>query len=635
MAVSVAGAAVGALDKVVSSMSGGGERRPGQRQMCEAVAVALDEDRHLVVSAGTGTGKSMAYLAPIAASGKKAVVATATKALQDQLVNKDLPQLAQALGKPLRFAVLKGRSNYICLKKLGDLSSAASSEQGRLIEARSAEEAGRIREEVARLADWAAETPDGDRAGLDFEPSPRAWEGVSVSGRECPGANNCPSGAECFAERARNTAADVDVLVVNTHLYCLHVFTDADILPAHDAVVLDEAHTVEDIAAGAAGVSLTGGRFAAAARAVRAAVPNSRTAGEVDGAGTMLRAALRSHRDTLLSPVPDELVDLAVLCRGRLDAADAELRDAPGDETRQRMARRTIAALAEDLARASDLETEDAVWVEGTDRNPAWRTAPIDVSTLLHERLWKHTPAVLTSATVPTNLVDTLGVPDDQCDELDVGSPFDYRTSGLLYCAKSLPNPNRPGRDRGAHQQIARMATAAGGRTLALFTSYDAMDRAAEAVREMTGLVIYTQRDLPKQELMRRFAEQEESCLFATMGMWQGMDVPGRSLSLVVVDRIPFPRPDEPLMSARRQRCGSGAFHQIDVPRAATMLAQGIGRLIRSADDRGVVAVLDSRLATAGYRQGLLRGLPPFRRTIDIAEVEAFLAGIRHSAESS
>ena len=231
MAVSVAGAAVEALDKVVSSMSGGGERRPGQRQMCEAVAAALDEDRHLVVSAGTGTGKSMAYLAPIVASGKKAVVATATKALQDQLVNKDLPQLAQALGKPLRFAVLKGRSNYICLKKLADLVSAASSEQGRLIEARSAEEAGRIREEVARLADWAAETPDGDRAGLDFEPSPRAWEGVSVSGRECPGANNCPSGAECFAERARNAAADVDVLVVNTHLYCLHVFTDAEILP--------------------------------------------------------------------------------------------------------------------------------------------------------------------------------------------------------------------------------------------------------------------------------------------------------------------------------------------------------------------------------------------------------------------
>ena len=615
-------------------MSGGGERRAGQQEMCRAVAGALDEDRHLVVAAGTGTGKSMAYLAPLAVSGKKAVVATATKALQDQLVNKDLPQLAQALAIPLEYAVLKGRSNYICRKKLADLAAAAGREQGQLIAADSALEAGRVREETELLAAWADETPDGDRAGLAFEPSGRAWEAVSVSGRECPGAANCPSGSECFAEQARNKAADVDVVVVNHHLYCLHVFTDAEILPGHDAVVFDEAHTLEDIAAGAAGVSVTGGRFEAAARAVRAAVPNSRTADDVDAAGKSLRSAIRPYRDKRLSPVPDELADLAVLCRGRLDAANAEVREASGDDTRRAMARRSLAALAEDLARASDSETEDAVWVEGTDRNPAWRTAPIDVSPLLHERLWQHTPAVLTSATVPTNLVDTLGVPDDQCDELDVGSPFDYRSSGLLYCAKSLPNPNRPGRDRGAHQQIARMVTAAGGRTLALFTSYDAMNRAAEAVRELTDLRIYTQLDLPKQELVRRFSTEEESCLFATMGMWQGLDVPGRSLSLVVVDRIPFPRPDEPLMSARRERCGSGAFHLIDVPRAATMLAQGIGRLIRSADDRGVVAVLDSRLATAGYRQGLLRGLPPFRRTINLAEVEAFLTDIRQAAEA-
>ena len=602
--------------------------------MCEAVASALDRDRHLVVAAGTGTGKSMAYLAPVVASGKKAVVATATKALQDQLVNKDLPQLAQALGIPLDYAVLKGRSTYICRKKLADLAAAAGSEQGQLIAANSALEAGRIREEIEQLAVWADQTPDGDEAGLDFKPSARAWEAVSVSGRECPGAANCPSGSDCFAERARNKAADVDVLVVNTHLYCLHVFTDAEILPAHDAVVFDEAQTVEDIAAAAAGVSLTGGRFEAAARTVRAAVPRSRTADPLDAAGRSVRSALRPYRDQRLSPVPDELVDLAVLCRGRLDAANAEVRDASGDDTRRAMARRSLAALAEDLAQASDAETEDAVWVEGPERNPAWRTAPIDVSAPLQERLWTHTPAVLTSATIPANLVDTLGVPEDQCDALDVGSPFDYRSSGLLYCAKSLPNPNKPGRDKGAHREIARMVTAAGGRTLALFTSYDAMNRAAEAVRGMTDLCIYTQLDFPKQELVRRFAIEEDSCLFATIGLWQGLDVPGRSLSLVIVDRIPFPRPDEPLMSARRERCGPGAFHQIDVPRAATMLAQGIGRLIRSANDRGVVAVLDSRLATARYRQDLLRSLPPFRRTIDLAEVEAFLADIRRSAEA-
>ncbi len=602
--------------------------------MCEAVAGALDENRHLVVEAGTGTGKSMAYLVPLVVSGKKAVVTTATKALQDQLVNKDLPQLSEALDTPVEYAVLKGRSNYICRKKLADLASAASSEQGQLIAADSAVEADRIRGEIARLAAWADETSDGDRAGLDFEPSLRAWEAVSVTGRECPGAQNCPAGAECFAERARNTAADVDVVVVNHHLYCLHVFTDAEILPPHDAVVFDEAHTLEDIAAGAAGVSLTAGRFTSAARTVRAMVGNSRTAAEVEGAGEMLRDALGPHRDRLLAPLPDDLIDIAAVCRGRLLAADAEVRDASGDETRRRMARRSLAAIVEDLNQASDPETENAVWVDGTDRNPAWRTAPVDVGSMLESRLWAHTPAVLTSATIPINLAEVLGIPGEVCEELDVGSPFDFRSSGLLYCAKSLPNPNASGRDRYAHAEIARLAVAAGGRTLALFTSYAAMDRAADAVREATGLRIYTQRDLPKPELLRRFADEESSCLFATMGMWQGVDVPGRSLSLLVVDRIPFARPDDPLLSARRERHGPEAFRRVDVPRAAAILAQGIGRLIRSAEDRGVVAVLDSRLATAdSYRHDLLKNLPPFKRTVDIQEVEAFLTAIRRSAE--
>ena len=616
-------------------MPGGGESRTGQYEMCEAVASALDQDRHLVVAAGTGTGKSMAYLAPLVSSGKKAVVATATKALQDQLVDKDLPLLAEALGKPLKYAVLKGRSNYVCRKKLADLAAVADGGQQQLIAADSALEAGRIREEIGQLAAWADETADGDRAGLDFEPSVRAWEMVSVSGRECPGAANCPSGSECFAEQAGNRAAEADVLVVNHHLYCLHVFTDAEILPSHDAVVFDEAHTLEDIAAGAAGVSITGGRFRYAARAVRAVVAGSATADRVEAAGRILRDALDPYRDTLLTSLPDDLIEAAALCRGRLGAASAEVREAEGDETRQRMARRLLDALTEDLARASDPHNEDAVWVEGSKGNPAWRTAPVDVGPGLGERLWAHTPAVLTSATVPINLADRLGLPDEGHDSLDVGSPFDYRSRGLLYCAKHLPGPKDPRWAQGVQQEISRMAVAAGGRTLALFTSYGAMRGAAEAVRETTGLRIYCQGALPNRELIGRFAAEEESCLFATMTMWQGVDVPGRSLSLVVVDRIPFPRPDEPLMVARRKRLGSRAFREIDVPRAATLLAQGAGRLIRSAQDRGVVAVLDSRLATAGYRQHLLRGLPPFRRTIDLAEVEAFLSDIRHSAEAA
>jgi len=634
VAVDVPQEAVEALRGVVSAMPGGGESRPGQFEMCEAVASALDRDRHLVVAAGTGTGKSMAYLAPLAAGGRKAVVATATKALQDQLVDKDLPLLAEALGLPLKFGVLKGRSNYVCRKKLADLAAAAGSGQQQLIAADSAAEAGRIREEISRLATWADATADGDRAGLDFEPSMRAWEAVSVSGRECPGAANCPSGPECFAEQARDRAAEADVLVVNHALYCLHVFTEAEILPPHDAVVLDEAHTIEDIAAGAAGVSITGGRFRHAARAVRAVVGRSAAADRVESAGDILRDALDPHRDTLLTSLPDDLVETVALCRGRLGAAGAEVREAEGDETRRRMARRLLDALAGDLARASDPDSEDAVWVEGSTRNPVWRTAPVDVGAMLEERLWTRTPAVLTSATVPVNLAGRLGLTDDVHDSLDVGSPFDYRSLGLLYCAKHLPGPRAPGWAQAAQQEIARMAVAAGGRTLALFTSYGAMRGAVEAVREATGLRIYCQGDLPNRELIGRFAAEEESCLFATMTMWQGVDVPGRSLSLVVVDRIPFPRPDEPLMVARRRRLGPRWFGEIDVPRAATLLAQGAGRLIRSAQDRGVVAVLDARRATARYRQDLLRGLPPLRRTIDLAEVEEFLSDIRHSAEA-
>ena len=364
-------------------------------------------------------------------------------------------------------------------------------------------------------------------------------------------------------------------------------------------------------------------------------MPNSETAASVDAAGNILRDALDTYRDKLLTSLPDDLIETAALCRGRLDAAGAEVREADGDETRRRMARRLLDALTEDLARASDPNNEDAVWVDGSGSNPAWRTAPVDVGPMLEERLWADTPAVLTSATVPMNLVDRLGLPGDHYDNLDVGSPFDYRNRGLLYCAKHLPSPKDSGWAQAVQEEIARMVAAAGGRTLALFTSYSAMRGAAEAVREMTGPRIYCQGDLPTPELISRFAVEEESCLFATMTMWQGVDVPGRSLSLVVVDRIPFSRPDEPLMVARRNRLGPRAFRQIDIPRAATLLAQGAGRLIRSAEDRGVVAVLDSRLNTAPYRWDLVNSLPPFHRTGDIAEVEAFLTDIRRSAEAA
>ena len=615
-----------ALEAAVSSLDGGGERRPGQRVMGQAVAEAMESGRHLVVAAGTGTGKSLAYLVPLVLSDGPSVVATATKTLQDQLMHKDLPQLAEALGRPVRFAVLKGRSNYLCLQRLeehlGDEQLSLGIADG-------------PRAEIKRLAAWAGQTDTGDRAELDFEPSPAAWDALSVSGRECPGAQRCPSGEDCFAEKARHRAEAADIVVVNTHLYCLHLFSEAALLPEHDTVVIDEAHGLEDIVSDTAGLSLTGGRFDDLARSVRAVVAESAAGGDLEDAGVLLREALLPFRDKPLPvPLPDELQRVAVVARGRVEQAIAELRgvpdNAPGDVGPRKL-RATLAAgaLAEDLARAVEATPGEVAWVSGTESAPAWRIAPIQLGDLLTEKLWNHTTAVLTSATIPMNLGEVLGLNADEHEAMDVGSPFDYEANGLLYCAKHLPDPRRPGYESALLEELAALIEAAGGRTLALFTSYRAMDAAAEVLREQLDHKIYTQRDLPKPELLRRFAAETESCLFATMSMWQGVDVPGESLSLVVIDRLPFPRPDDPLLEARRERYGSEAFRLVDLPRAATRLAQGAGRLIRRGDDRGVVAVLDSRMAKAGYRWTLVEALPPFPRTADRHRAETLLRSIR------
>jgi ATP-dependent DNA helicase DinG len=264
-------------------------------------------------------------------------------------------------------------------------------------------------------------------------------------------------------------------------------------------------------------------------------------------------------------------------------------------------------------------------WVEGPTHAPVLKVSPIDVGGELSEKLWPDHTAILTSATIPASLAVRVGIPADDHDELDAGSPFDFGTQAMLYCATHLPDPrNESYRDK-LHDELAFLIDAAGGRTLALFTSWSAMQRAVEELRERVEVPILAQGDLPKPKLVAEFERDEAACLFATMGYWQGVDVPGRTLSLVTIDRLPFPRPDEPLLVARRERAGQAAFRLIDLPRAATLLAQGAGRLIRSASDHGVVAVLDSRLATANYRWDLINALPPMKRTKDREEVAAFL----------
>ncbi len=691
-----------ALEAATRSLPGGGEHRAGQAEMARSVARAIESGRHLVVQAGTGTGKSLAYLVPAVISGKHVVVATATKALQDQLAKKDLPALARALDRPITFAVLKGRSNYLCLQRAGevdgrgvqqDLDGALSGDAGELDSGSRTVggeprddtgnrpgpvDTGRLVAQVRLLLEWAAKTATGDRADLPFEPHPRAWAMVSVGPRECPGAHRCPEGGRCFAERARAAAAEAEIVVVNTHLYGAHLASGGQVLPAHDAVVFDEAHELEEIMTASLGVDVAPGRFSALHATARPLLdPDSAPSAELGEIADTLRSLLADRvgrrvlgvapaggppgaapqspsassgsRPPAAEPAgreraffalpapaatgganPDvELASLLELATTRVERLRTLLRAGIDGAPRDEAARRTRALIAADRL-AGDIERLAApgdgavAWVDGTARHPVLRLSPVDVGPVLAGPLWGALPAVLTSATIPPGLPERLGMVGD-VDVVDVGSPFDYRSHALLYVARHLPDRRNPASEAALVDELEALIQAAGGRTLALFTSRRATEAAACALRPRLDVTVLTQGDLPKGRLLEAFAAEETSCLFATLGFWQGVDVPGRSLSLVTLDRLPFGRPDTPLLDARRERAGEEAFALVDLPRAAALLAQGVGRLIRSANDYGVVAVLDPRLATAGYRRVLLDGLPPMRRTVVRSEAATFL----------
>ncbi|MHB8680511.1 MAG: ATP-dependent DNA helicase [Acidimicrobiales bacterium] len=675
------------LAAIAATLPGGGEDRPGQLAMAEAVARAVAAKRHLVVQAGTGTGKSLAYLLPVVASGRKTVVATATKALQDQLAGKDLPQLAAALGaeRPFRFAVLKGRANYLCRQRLAEMAVPGpgtllppgaipvAEPDPVLFDELEPETAGiedragpaaeepapsALGDQVRRLVSWSERTVTGDRAELDFEPNPRAWAAVSVTSRECPGAFRCPSGPDCFAEHARARAGAADVVVVNTHLYATHVASQGAVLPEHEVLVLDEVHAVEDVMTSGLGVELTPGRLRAAAVAARPLLgPDER--GLADGvadAGDRLERALSAlsgrrvfglptdaeGNDELARPAAEaELTAVLELASGRVAALLGAIRRSGSDEadaeggTRRARAALGASHLVDDLHALLEVDDDQAAWVESSGpsgRTLTLRAAPVEIGPVLSAQLWPEVTAVLTSATVPPLVVRSLGLPTTDTDELDVGSPFPYAEHALLYCAADLPDRRSAGADEAVHAELRLLIEAAGGRTLALFTSWRAMRGAVEALRPVLAFPVLAQNDLPKPALVEAFAAEEAACLFATMSFWQGVDVPGPTLSLVAIDRIPFPRPDDPLLEARRGRAGASAFQVVDVPRAATLLAQGAGRLIRSTGDRGVVAVLDRRLATAGYGRTLVAALPPMRRTRRREEAIAFLEEIAAGA---
>ena len=618
--------AIEALRKVVSSFDGA-EERQGQIDMSHAIAESLASGRSIIVQAGTGTGKSLGYLVPAILAGKRTVVATATKALQDQLARHDLPLLQQHLDVDFSWAVVKGRSNYVCAQRLAEHAD----KQGVL----EFEEMGdRLKEEIARIREWAARTTTGDFEEFDQLPSARAREALSVGSEQCPGRNKCPNGSNCFAERAREAAQDADVVVVNIHLYGNHIASGGNILPEHEVVVFDEAHQLESVLSDTVGQNLSAGRMSSFASAVRQVIADPTVTNTLESRAQRFAADLVPHRgQRLSSPLPTGIQEILGQIRIEVASLIGMLRDVKtdNDPVQQKSVRAQTqgARLVESIDVALGRFEGYVAYVEDKEDRPALRISPLHVGEVLQTSVWFGHQAVLTSATIPSAMPDRVGLTMDGTEVLQVDSPFDYEKNSLLYCPKNGPDPRDATFPAFVHDELEALIAAAGGRTLALFTSKAAMRRAVDEMRvRLPDLEFLTLDDMPRHVMIERFKADESSCIFASASFFQGVDLPGRTLSLVVLDKIPFPVPSDPLLSARREAAGQQAFQVIDIPIAATALAQAAGRLIRTAEDKGVVAVLDSRLAKKNYSWTLIRTLPPMSRTADRDTVENFLRDI-------
>ena len=645
----------------------GGAERPGQVAMAEAVQRAIETGEHLAVQAGTGTGKSLAYLVPAIrhalATRSTVVVATATIALQRQLIDRDLPRLvtdlAPLLGQEPAFAILKGRRNYLCLHRQ---RGGPPDDQEALWDPVDTGPTSPLGRQVKRLHEWAEETATGDRDELVPGVPEAAWRQVSVSAQECIGASRCPFGSRCFAEKARETAAKAHIVVTNHALMAIDATSDIEVLPGHDVVIIDEAHDLVDRVTSATTGELSGplvdtaGRRAA--RLTEAATPegSGAVADQLRQAAAALTVDLGDAPAGRMDTLPDTLAatlksvqDAAKACTDAITASAADLEDDPPRLAAARIALSSLGELGSACSRilgsfTEELETRpEVVWLdrpftEDARRPPTLRVAPLEVGPVLRERLFGERTVTLTSATLALGgsfnpLASQWGLNLPGGDHLswsglDVGSPFDHPRSGILYVARHLPPPGRDALPEAYLTELEELIEAAGGRTLGLFSSMRAAVQAAGALRERVKQPLLCQGDDVTAQLIKQFAEDEPTCLFGTLSLWQGVDVPGPSLRLVVIDRIPFPRPDDPLASARQRAVaarGGNGFMTVAAAQAALLLAQGAGRLLRTMTDRGVIAVLDPRLVTARYGDFLRASLPPFWTTTDPALVRAAL----------
>lgn len=644
------------LDHAVSAM--GGVKREGQSEMTKTVAMALRKKRHLLVQAGTGTGKSLAYLVPAVVhaldSERPVLISTATLALQAQIMGRDLPRLLENLDeeleRPVDVALVKGRANYVCKHKLDGgfpeedddqaLFSVAAEPGGGVS---TFEPSSRLGKEIVMLREWAQTTETGDRDDLPEGVTDRAWRQVSVNAVDCIGARKCPMAAECFSELAREKAQDADLVVTNHAMLAIDAFEGLEVLPEHDAVIVDEAHELAERVTSAVTAQLSSQMIQAAASSAR-----KHTAINVEGlqsAATAVEAAFHLVESGLLprglNPQQSEAVELARNAARTALSDSKPSGDAEADAGRK-TARARLQAVQDTANRMLESpQTPDVIWLSrpgsfspgkgyqeaSLEESPLIYVAPTSVAARLREGLFGDRTVVLTSATLTIGdsfdpVAGSLGLVGEKApdwDAVDVGSPFDYPKQGMLYVAQHLSAPSLKTAEQ-QRDELAGLIEASGGATLALFSSRRAAEEAAEDLRERLNVPILCQGDSTMSALVKQFAEEEEACLFGTMSLWQGVDVPGRSCRLVAIDRIPFPRPDDPLNSARSQeiaRSGGNGFMQVAATHAATRLAQGAGRLIRTAEDRGVLAILDSRLATARYGGFLKKSMPDFWATTD------------------
>ena len=630
----------GLLDKC---MIGGYENRPGQLQMAEAVDDAFENHHHAILEAGTGTGKTLAYLLPAICSGRRVVVSTATKSLQEQLYQKDVPFLQKHFAPEWKAAVMKGRSNFLCLAKMH-----AMGEQPLL---KGLEEVDAFRQ----IRDWAKLTDTGDRAELTFLPDDsELWPRIDARRDTCTG-KKCPQFEPCFLTAMQNRAREADLIIVNHHLFFADLALKQDdfgsILPEYSAVVFDEAHEMEDVASDYFGQQISNFRFEELARdadhmmrLTHLGTPNllRRT--------QRIREKSRSFFDAFPPKdgrFPFSRREREAFLEQNREAYDALLNALKGLETEfaaltpkpeelLRIARRSFEIRQEFTFLFESDEKNFVYWFERRNKGVFLAATPIDVSQILRQRLFESFDTViLTSATLTVAgrfefIRQRMGL--DHAKECALPPEFDYEEQTLLYLPQRMPDVRDGGFAGKAADEIVALLELSQGRAFCLFTSYAQMNDLFERVRGRLDFPVLLQGTAPRSVLLERFKTTPNAVLFATASFWQGVDVPGDQLSCVIVDRLPFAVPSDPVVAARvraLQEEGRNPFAEFQVPEAVLALKQGFGRLIRARTDRGVLALLDTRISRMPYGKIFLESLPRYRRTHDLGEVERFLSASR------